>query len=93
MREKKHWERQIVALGGANYTRNTAMLDEDGKQVPGTRGYKCVGRPSSLWSWAAPTSPGLLGRSLTSSDLCSTRYFGRAKDLPGVKELFAKKGE
>lgn len=40
MREKKHWERQIVALGGANYTRNTAMLDEDGKQVPGTRGYK-----------------------------------------------------
>lgn len=42
MREKKHWERQIVALGGANYTRNTAMLDEDGKQVPGTRGYKFV---------------------------------------------------
>lgn len=40
MREKKHWERQIVQLGGANYTRNTAMLDEDGKEVPGTRGYK-----------------------------------------------------
>ncbi|KAF8064871.1 Isy1-like splicing factor [Lyophyllum atratum] len=55
MREKRHWENQIVALGGANYRRNVAMLDEEGKEVPGTKGYK---------------------------------YFGRAKDLPGVRELF-----
>ncbi|THU84953.1 pre-mRNA-splicing factor ISY1 [Dendrothele bispora CBS 962.96] len=55
MREKRHWENQIVALGGANYRRNVAMLDDDGKEVPGTKGYK---------------------------------YFGRAKDLPGVRELF-----
>ncbi|THH29821.1 hypothetical protein EUX98_g4372 [Antrodiella citrinella] len=55
MREKRHWENQIVALGGANYRRNVAMVDDDGKEVPGTKGYK---------------------------------YFGRAKDLPGVKELF-----
>jgi len=55
LREKRHWENQIVALGGANYRRNVAMLDADGKEVPGTRGYK---------------------------------YFGRAKELPGVKELF-----
>ncbi|KAL0564050.1 NineTeen Complex (NTC) component [Marasmius crinis-equi] len=55
IREKRHWENQIVALGGANYRRNVAMLDEDGKEVPGTKGYK---------------------------------YFGRAKDLPGVRELF-----
>lgn len=40
MREKTHWERQIVSLGGANYKRTGAMLDEDGKEVPGTRGYK-----------------------------------------------------
>lgn len=40
MREKNHWEKQIVALGGANYRRTGAMLDEDGKEVPGTRGYK-----------------------------------------------------
>lgn len=40
MREKTHWERQIVTLGGANYKRTGAMLDEDGKEVPGTRGYK-----------------------------------------------------
>ncbi|EIM87165.1 pre-mRNA-splicing factor ISY1 [Stereum hirsutum FP-91666 SS1] len=55
MREKRHWENQIVALGGANYRRNVAMTDDDGREVPGTKGYK---------------------------------YFGRAKELPGVKELF-----
>lgn len=42
MREKRHWENQIVALGGANYRRNVAMVDDDGKEVPGTKGYKCV---------------------------------------------------
>lgn len=40
MREKRHWENQIVALGGANYRRNVAMVDDDGKEVPGTKGYK-----------------------------------------------------
>ncbi|KAI0265421.1 Isy1-domain-containing protein [Gloeopeniophorella convolvens] len=55
MREKRHWENQIIALGGANYRRNVSMLDDDGREVPGTKGYK---------------------------------YFGRAKELPGVKELF-----
>ncbi|KAG6331017.1 hypothetical protein ID866_8072 [Astraeus odoratus] len=55
LREKRHWENQIIALGGANYRRNVAMLDDDGKEVPGTKGYK---------------------------------YFGRAKELPGVRELF-----
>ena len=42
MREERHWENQIVALGGANYRRNVAMLDDDGKEVPGTKGYKYV---------------------------------------------------
>ena len=40
MREKRHWENQIIALGGANYRRNIAMVDDDGKEVPGTKGYK-----------------------------------------------------
>ena len=44
LREKRHWENQIVALGGANYRRNVAMLDDDGKEVPGTKGYKYVSR-------------------------------------------------
>ncbi|KIJ57213.1 hypothetical protein M422DRAFT_23299 [Sphaerobolus stellatus SS14] len=55
MREKRHWENQIVALGGANYRRNMAILDDDGKEVPGTKRYK---------------------------------YFGCAKNLPSVRELF-----
>ena len=31
MREKRHWENQIVALGGANYRRNVAMMDDEGR--------------------------------------------------------------
>lgn len=58
MREKRHWENQLVALGGANYRRSvTSQLDDAGREIPGTRGYK---------------------------------YFGRAKDLPGVKELLER---
>jgi len=72
MREKRHWENQIVALGGANYRRNVAMLDDDGKEVPGTKGYKWAdfSKYSHLLTWGC------------------FRYFGRAKDLPGVRELF-----
>lgn len=61
LREKRHFETQIVNLGGANYKRgNASMLDDEGKEVPGTRGYK---------------------------------YFGRAKELPGVKEMFSKSSQ
>lgn len=42
LREKRHWENQIISLGGANYRRNVAMVDDDGKEVPGTKGYKFV---------------------------------------------------
>ena len=56
LREKGHWEIQIRALGGPDYGRiGPRMLDHEGKEVPGNRGYK---------------------------------YFGAAKDLPGVRELF-----
>lgn len=54
-REKRHWERRIIELGGRNYfTAPGSKLDED---APGTGDYK---------------------------------YFGAARDLPGVKELFSK---
>ncbi|ESW13867.1 hypothetical protein PHAVU_008G233000 [Phaseolus vulgaris] len=67
IREKSHWERRIVELGGANYAKYSAkMTDLDGNIVdvpnPGGRG------------------PGY-------------RYFGAAKKLPGVKELFEKPPE
>lgn len=56
LREKRHWENQISALGGPHYRRyGPKMFDADGREVPGNRGYK---------------------------------YFGAAKDLPGVRELF-----
>lgn len=52
MREKRHWEVQIKSLGGPDHARvGPKMLDQDGKEVPGNRGYK---------------------------------YFGAAKDLPGM---------
>jgi pre-mRNA-splicing factor ISY1 len=74
LREKRHWENQIIALGGANYRRNVAMLDDDGREVPGTKGYKFVNSPPILFLAVSPKR--------------SHRYFGRAKELPGVKELF-----
>lgn len=49
LREKRHWERRIVELGGRNYPNNE---------------YNALGG--------------------------NYKYFGAAKDLPGVKELFAK---
>ncbi|KAJ1975896.1 NineTeen Complex (NTC) component [Dimargaris verticillata] len=55
LREKRHWEERIVELDGPDYAKTgPKMLDRQGKEVPGNRGYK---------------------------------YFGRAKDLPGVREL------
>ncbi|CAN4096733.1 unnamed protein product [Withania somnifera] len=67
IREKVHWERRIIELGGPNYMKHSAkMTDLDGNIVdvpnPGGRG------------------PGY-------------RYFGAAKKLPGVRELFEKPPE
>lgn len=56
LREKRHWEERIIELGGTDYIRfGPKMMDHEGKEVPGNRGYK---------------------------------YFGAARDLPGVRELF-----
>ncbi|XP_014281687.1 pre-mRNA-splicing factor ISY1 homolog [Halyomorpha halys] len=56
LREKGHWEAQIRELGGPDHSRSgPKMLDAEGKEVPGNRGYK---------------------------------YFGAARQLPGVRELF-----
>ena len=50
------------------------MLDDDGREVPGTKGYKYVNSPPMFLLAFSPKR--------------SHRYFGRAKELPGVKELF-----
>ncbi|GAB4836162.1 hypothetical protein Ancab_001075 [Ancistrocladus abbreviatus] len=67
IREKGHWERRIVELGGPNYAKNSAkMTDLEGNIVD-------VPNPSGR-------GPGY-------------RYFGAAKKLPGVRELFEKPPE
>lgn len=67
LREKVHWERRIIELGGPNYTKHSAkMTDLDGNIVD-------VPNPSGR-------GPGY-------------RYFGAAKKLPGVRELFEKPPE
>jgi pre-mRNA-splicing factor ISY1 len=65
IREKWHWNKRIVQLGGPDYNiiERHNQLAEEG-----------VGQKNSL---------GLQGSS-------GYRYFGVAKDLPGVKELFAR---
>lgn len=56
LREKGHWEDRIVELAGPDYRKTgPKTLGNDGREVPGNKGYK---------------------------------YFGAAKDLPGVRELF-----
>ncbi|MQL72603.1 hypothetical protein Taro_004927 [Colocasia esculenta] len=67
LRERVHWERRIIELGGPNYLKNTAkMTDLEGNIVD-------VPNPSGR-------GPGY-------------RYFGAAKKLPGVRELFEKPPE
>ncbi|KAH1113854.1 hypothetical protein J1N35_007232 [Gossypium stocksii] len=64
IREKSHWERRIVELGGPNYAKHAPkMTDLEGNIVD-------VPNPSGR-------GPGY-------------RYFGAAKKLPGVRELFEK---
>ncbi|XP_058087670.1 uncharacterized protein LOC131234747 [Magnolia sinica] len=67
IREKSHWERRIIELGGPNYAKHSAkMTDLEGNIVD-------VPNPSGR-------GPGY-------------RYFGAAKKLPGVRELFEKPPE
>lgn len=62
MREKTHWERRIVELGGPDYSKTgPKVTDSQGRAVADT-----AGRGTGY------------------------RYFGAAKNLPGVKELFEK---
>ncbi|OMP03290.1 Isy1-like splicing [Corchorus olitorius] len=63
-REKSHWERRIVELGGPNHAKHDPkMTDLEGNIID-------VPNPSGR-------GPGY-------------RYFGAAKKLPGVRELFEK---
>ncbi|XP_050373625.1 uncharacterized protein LOC126791246 [Argentina anserina] len=67
IREKSHWERRILELGGHNHAKNAPkMTDLDGNIVD---------------------VPNSSGRG------AGYRYFGAAKKLPGVRELYEKPPE
>ena len=72
IREKRHWERQIAALGGPDYDAEAGgrVKDADGRYAIGATG---KGRAA-----------GGGGQEYY--------YFGAAKDLPGVRELYERKG-
>lgn len=64
IREKGHWVKRIVELGGPDYSLTAQKVtDSEGKEMAGA-----TGRGAGY------------------------RYFGAAKNLPGVKELFEKEG-
>lgn len=63
IREKWHWNRRIVELGGTDYN--------------------AIERKEQLAEGDMQSGMGLKGSG-------GYRYFGAAKDLPGVKELFAR---
>lgn len=49
IREKGHWEAQIKELGGKDYARiGPRMFDNEGREVPGNRGYKYFGAAKDL---------------------------------------------
>lgn len=60
MREKVHWERRIVELGGPDYSKTGPKITDSQGRVVGD----AAGRGAGY------------------------RYFGAAKNLPGVKDLF-----
>lgn len=66
IREKGHWERRILQLGGPDYAKTGPKItDSEGKSVAASGG--------------AGRGPGY-------------KYFGAARNLPGVKDLFEKEG-
>lgn len=70
LREKGHWERRIIELGGPNYRKYERIADE------------------ALLKELNPEA------SLQDEQRGYTyKYFGAAKNLPGVKDLYLKKQE
>lgn len=49
LREKYAWEKRIIELGGPDYRRRVVQLiDKQGKEVPGAKGYKYFGKAQKL---------------------------------------------
>lgn len=88
LREKYHWERRIRELGGADHRVRAASLE---RTRPPTA--LSAGAWSPGCSWATQKSaPREDGDALEAAPGKggTYRYFGAAKNLPGVKELFER---
>ena len=71
LRERRHWERQIAALGGPDYSRQGdagRVRDADGRYAMGAGA--AAGRRGEQQQYF---------------------YFGAARELPGVRELFEQR--
>lgn len=77
IREKGHWERRILELGGPDYAKAAPKVTAD-----------------DVDAGDAGTAAGALGTAATAvgggGGAAGYRYFGAAKQLPGVKELFER---
>ena len=72
------------------------MLDHEGKEVPGNRGYKYVSKIFSKQYNHLENITMLeqVFNQIISEITCfGFRYFGAAKELPGVRELFEQERE
>ncbi|KAL3806312.1 hypothetical protein ACHAXA_007939 [Cyclostephanos tholiformis] len=92
-REKHHWNRRIRELGGKDYNKEErrAMLlveSEGGGGVGGGIGGGVDGGGGGGGSTVDPGALAAMGVGLKGSG--GYRYFGAARDLPGVRELFAR---
>ncbi|NXP87920.1 ISY1 factor, partial [Passerina amoena] len=97
LREKGHWEYRIKERGGPDYARiGLKMLDHEGKEVPGNRGYKYFEAAKDL-----PGARELFERSpctpwKTQAKLMkdiSTEYYGYRDDDDGILEPLEQEHE
>lgn len=77
IREKFHWNRRIKELGGKDYNREERKAMAEAEAQGGSTGVDGKEDPQLAIGLALKGSGGY-------------RYFGAAKELPGVKELFAR---
>eukprot|EP01116_Phalansterium_solitarium_P019058 TRINITY_DN5223_c0_g1_i1.p2 TRINITY_DN5223_c0_g1~~TRINITY_DN5223_c0_g1_i1.p2 ORF type:complete len:291 (-),score=130.10 TRINITY_DN5223_c0_g1_i1:39-911(-) len=82
LREKSHWERRIVELGGPNYRKFERIQDEKALAESGVGMATPGGATPADLNPDAPDHPGHV-----------YKYFGAARNLPGVRELFRQREE
>ena len=76
-----------MELGGPNYHKiGPKMLDHEGQELPRNRGKISKKRQFRKWKRTVLTGNSYV---INNSAIClGYKYFGAAKDLPGVRELF-----